>query len=203
MTLREMFPEWWCKVTFSVPENCSEDYNLLDFSIYEFIFTVVIVLVIKWIIYCFLFIIGLIIPDKTVDATIISPSLLEKEIDIPNNEIKDIKGGDLEFDEDVFSLEEELKKMPKRESKLDRVWVEWNNLTNDREKRQYCNELEEVIKSLEGELNWKNKDIDKLNKTRKQLGGYLVVSIIFLLVGWWLFFITKYSFLNNSFNLAM
>ena len=106
-----MFPEWWCKVTFSVPENCSGDYNWLDFSIYEFIFTVVIVLVIKWIIYCFLFIIGLIIPDKTVDATIISPTLLEKEI-------ADIKGGDLEFyedDEDVFSLEEESKKMTKKE----------------------------------------------------------------------------------------
>ena len=91
MTLREMFPEWWCKVTFSVPENCSGDYNWLDFSIYEFIFTVVIVLVIKWIIYCFLFIIGIISPDKTVDATIISPSLLEKEMDIPNDEIEDIK----------------------------------------------------------------------------------------------------------------
>ena len=115
MTLREMFPEWWCKVTFSVPENCSKDYNWLDFSIYEFIFTVVIVLVIKWIIYCFLFIIGLIIPDKTVDATIISPSMLEKEMDIPNDEIEDIKGRDLEFDEDVFSLEEESKKMTKRE----------------------------------------------------------------------------------------
>ena len=114
MTLREMFPEWWCKVTFSVPENCSGDYNWLDFSIYEFIFTVVIVLVIKWIIYCFLFIIGLIIPDKTVDATIISPTLLEKEIE-------DIEGGDLEFDEDgedVFSLEEESKKMTKREEDL-------------------------------------------------------------------------------------
>ena len=89
-------------------------------------------------------------------------------------------------------LEDTDFEFPKRESKLDRVWVEWNNLTNDKEKRRYCNELEEVIKSLEGELNWKNKDIDKLNKTRKQLGGYLVVSIIFLLVGWWLFFITKY-----------
>ena len=74
---------------------------------------------------------------------------------------------------------------PKRESKLDRVWVEWNNLTNDKEKRRYCKELEEVIKSLEGELNWKNKDIDKLNKTRKQLGGYLVVSIIILIFGVW------------------
>ena len=89
-------------------------------------------------------------------------------------------------------LEDTDFEFPKRESKLDRVWVEWNNLTNDKEKRRYCKELEEVIKSLEGELNWKNKDIDKLNKTRKQLGGYLVVSIIFLLVGWWLFFITKY-----------
>ena len=87
-------------------------------------------------------------------------------------------------------LEDTDFEFPKRESKLDRVWVEWNNLTNDKEKRRYCKELEEVIKSLEGELNWKNKDIDKLNKTRKQLGGYLVVSIIFLLVGWWLFFIT-------------
>ena len=114
MTLREMFPEWWCKVTFSVPENCSRDYNWLDFSIYEFIFTVVIVLVIKWIIYCFFFIIGLIIPDKTEDATIISPTLLEKEIE-------DIEGGDLEFDEDdedVFSLEEDSKKMTKREEDL-------------------------------------------------------------------------------------
>ena len=114
MTLREMFPDWWCKITFNVPENCSEDYNWLDLSIYEFIFTVVIVLVIKWIIYCFFFIIGLIIPDKTVDATIISPTLLEKEIG-------DIEGGDLEFDEDdedVFSLEEEPKKMTKREEDL-------------------------------------------------------------------------------------
>ena len=115
MTLREMFPEWWCKVTFSVPENCSWDYNWLDFSIYEFIFTAVIVLVIKWIIYCFLFFISLIIPDKTVDGTIISPSLLEKEMDFPNDEIEDIKGRDSEFDEDVFSLEEESNKMVKSE----------------------------------------------------------------------------------------
>ena len=96
-----MFPDWWCKITFSVPENCSGEYNWFDFSIYEFIFTVVIVLVIKWIIYYFFFIIGLIIPDKT----------LEKEIE-------DIKGRDLEFDEDVFSLEEESKKMTKREEDL-------------------------------------------------------------------------------------
>ena len=74
-----------------------------------------ILLVIKWIIYCFLFIIGLIIPDKTMDATIISPSLLEKEMDIPNDDIEDIKGKDLEFDEDVFGLEEESKKITKSE----------------------------------------------------------------------------------------
>ena len=115
MTLREMFPEWWCKVTFSVQENCSGDYNWFDFSIYEFIFTVVIVLVLKWIIYCSLLFLGLIIPDKTVDATIISPSLLEKGIDIPNDEIDDLKGSYSEFDEDVFSLEEESKKMTKSE----------------------------------------------------------------------------------------
>ena len=118
MTLREMFPEWWCKVTFSLPKNCSVDYNWLDFSIYEFIFSVVIVLVIKWIIYCLVSILGLIIPDKTVDATIISPSILEKEMDLPNDEIEEIKGRDLEFDEDVFSLEEESKKMTKREEDL-------------------------------------------------------------------------------------
>ena len=115
MTLRDMFPEWWCKVTFNVLENCSVDYNWLDFSIYEFIFSVVIVLVIKWIIYCSLLIIGLFIRDKTVDATIISPSLLEKEMDIPNDSIDDIKGRDLEFDEDVFSLEEESREMTKSE----------------------------------------------------------------------------------------
>ena len=115
MTLRKMFPEWWCKVSFSVPENCSGDYNWMDFSIYEFIFTVVIVLVIKWIIYCLLFVIGQIIAAKTVDATIIAPSLLEKGMDFPNDEIEDIKGKDLEFDEDVFSLEEESKKVTKNE----------------------------------------------------------------------------------------
>ena len=118
MTLREMFPEWWCKVTFNVLENCSGDYNWLDFSIYEFIFTVLIVLIIKWIIYCSLLFLGLIIPDKTVDATIISPSLLEKGMDIPNDEMEDLKGSYSEFDEDVFSLEEEPKKMTKSEEDL-------------------------------------------------------------------------------------
>ena len=118
MTLREIIPEWWCKATFSVQENCSGDYNWLDFSIFELIFTVLIVLVIKWIISCLLFIIGLIIPDKAVDATIISPSLLEKGMDIPNDEIEDIKGSDSEFYEDVFSFEEESKKMTKSEEDL-------------------------------------------------------------------------------------
>ena len=72
---------------------------------------------------------------------------------------------------------------PKRESKLDRVWVEWNNLTNDKEKRRYCNELEEVIKDLEDELDSKNKEVEKLISTRNQLGGYLTVSIIILILG--------------------
>ena len=72
---------------------------------------------------------------------------------------------------------------PKRESKLDRVWVEWNNLTNDKEKRHYCSELEEVIKNLEDELDSKNKEVDKLNNTRKQLGVYLAVSIIIIILG--------------------
>ena len=72
---------------------------------------------------------------------------------------------------------------PKRESKLDRVWLEWNNLTNDEEKRRYCNDLEEVIKNLEDELNSKNKEVDKLNNTRKQLGGYLAVSLIIIILG--------------------
>ena len=72
---------------------------------------------------------------------------------------------------------------PKRESKLDRVWVESNNLTNDKEKRRYCNELEEVIKDLEDELDSKNKEVEKLINTKKQLGGYLAVSIIILILG--------------------
>ena len=71
---------------------------------------------------------------------------------------------------------------PKRESKLDKVWVEWNNLTNDKEKRRYCNELEVVIKNLEDELDSKNKEVDKLNNTRKQLRGYLAVSIIIIIL---------------------
>ena len=72
---------------------------------------------------------------------------------------------------------------PKRESKLERAWVEWNNLTNDKEKRRYCNELEVVIKNLEDELDSKNKELEKLNNTRKQLGVYLGVSIIIIILG--------------------
>ena len=82
-------------------------------------------------------------------------------------------------------LEDRDFEFPKRESKLDRVRVEWKNLTNDKEKRRYCDELEEVIQDLEDELDWKNKEIDKLDKTRKKLGGYLVLSIIFLILGCW------------------
>ena len=87
-------------------------------------------------------------------------------------------------------LEDTDFEFPKMESKLDRVWVAWDNFSNDKEKRRYCDELEGVIQDLEDELDLKNKEIDKLDKTRKKLGGYLVVSIIFLIMGWWLFFIT-------------
>ncbi|MAD85686.1 MAG: hypothetical protein CL912_22210 [Deltaproteobacteria bacterium] len=88
-------------------------------------------------------------------------------------------------------LEDTDFEFPKRESKLDKVRIEWKNLTDDREKRRYCNELEEVIQDLEDELDWKNKEIDKLDKTRKKLGGYLVVSIIFLIFGLWGVYITN------------
>ena len=88
-------------------------------------------------------------------------------------------------------LEDRDFEFPKRESKLDRVRVEWKNLTNDKEKRRYCDELEEVIQDLEDELDWKNKEIDKLDKTRKKLGGYLVLSIIFLIFCLWGVYITN------------
>ena len=71
---------------------------------------------------------------------------------------------------------------PKRESKLDRVWVEWKNLKNDKEKRFYCNELEELINNLEDELDSKNKEVDKLNNIWKQFGVYLAVSIIIIIL---------------------
>ena len=72
---------------------------------------------------------------------------------------------------------------PKRESKLDRVWVEWDNLTNDKEKRRYCKELEEVIKDLEDEVDSKYMEVEKLTNAKKQLGCYLAVSIIILILG--------------------
>ena len=71
---------------------------------------------------------------------------------------------------------------PKRESNLDRVWVDWKNLTNDKEKRCYCNALEEVINNLEDELDSKNKEVDKLNNIWKQFGVYLAVSIIIIIL---------------------
>ena len=71
---------------------------------------------------------------------------------------------------------------PKRKSKLDMVWIEWNNLTNDKEKRLYCNELEEVIKDLEYEIDSKNKEIEILFNKRKQFGCYLAVSTIILIL---------------------
>ena len=88
-------------------------------------------------------------------------------------------------------LEDRDFEFPKRESKLDRVRVEWKNLTNDKEKRRYCDELEEVIQDLEDELDLRNKVIDKLDKTRKKLGGYFFLSIIFLIFGLWGVYITN------------
>ncbi len=119
MTLREMFPEWWCKTIFSIPENCYGDYNWLDFTIYEFIFSFVVILVLKWIIDCLFFLLGQIIPDRQMVTTKISPSLLGKDLDIPNDEIEDIQVNDLEFNEDVFSLEEESNKTTKKENYFD------------------------------------------------------------------------------------
>ena len=40
-----------------------------------------------------------------------------------------------------------------------------------------------MIKNLEDELDSKNKKLDKLSNTRKQLGGYLAVSIIIIILG--------------------
>ena len=108
MTLREILPEWWCKVTFSLPKKCLSDYNWFDFLVYEFLLTSVIILIIKWIIDFFFLILGLINHNKKVDATIISPSILENENGIYNDNIEDMKLRDLRFDEDVFSLEEDI-----------------------------------------------------------------------------------------------
>ena len=87
-------------------------------------------------------------------------------------------------------LEDTDFEFPIIESKLDRVRVAWDNFSNDKEKRRYCDELEGVIQDLEDELDRKNKEIDKLDKTRKKLEGYLVLSIIFSIMGWWLYLIT-------------
>ncbi len=40
-----------------------------------------------------------------------------------------------------------------------------------------------MIKNLEDALDSKNKEVDKLNNTRKQLGVYLAVSIIIIILG--------------------
>ena len=115
MTLREILPQWSCKITFSVPKNCSEKYSWLDFTIYEFVFTLVILLVIKWVVYSIFSILSRNETDKNMDATIISPSLFEKEMDFTDGDIKDLKGRDLEFVADTLSLEEESKNLPKSE----------------------------------------------------------------------------------------
>ncbi len=115
MTLRDMFPEWLCKVTLSFPETCSEKSNWLDFTIYEFIFTLVILLIIKRIIYHLFYILNQNKPEKEIDSTIISPSLLYKEMDLTDDEIEDIKDQDMKFDSDIISLEEESMILTKKE----------------------------------------------------------------------------------------
>ena len=50
-------------------------------------------------------------------------------------------------------LEDTDFEFPKMESKLDRVWVAWDNFSNDKEKRRYCDELEEVIQDLMGSVH--------------------------------------------------
>ena len=44
MTLREMFPEWWCKFSLSFTDYCTQNYsnrwNWLDFTLGELFFTI-------------------------------------------------------------------------------------------------------------------------------------------------------------------
>ena len=70
---------------------------------------------IKWIVYSLFSILSRNKPDKNMDSTIISPSLLEKEIDFANGDIEDLKGNDLDFVADTLSLEEEPMNLTKRE----------------------------------------------------------------------------------------
>ena len=71
------------------------------------------------------------------------------------------------------------------------VQVDQNNLTNDKEKRSYCNKLEEVIKVLDDELDSKNKEVEKLINIGRTLGVYFAHSIIILILGVYKFFYSK------------
>ena len=53
MTLREMFPEWWCKFSLSFTNYCKDNYgelNWLDFTLGEMFFSIL-VIVILWVVY--------------------------------------------------------------------------------------------------------------------------------------------------------
>jgi len=71
------------------------------------------------------------------------------------------------------------------------AWNDENNKNPWSGNNQTPPELEEVIKSLEVELESKNKNIEKLNKKGKNLVGYLIVSIIIGICGWWGLYITN------------
>jgi len=49
-------------------------------------------------------------------------------------------------------------------------------------KKRFCNELEEAIKMLVHKLFSIIKELEKLINTGKQLGGFLAVSIIILIL---------------------
>ena len=70
---------------------------------------------------------------------------------------------------------------PKRESKLDMVLIEWNNLTNHKKKNCYFNELEEVIKDFEGEIDSKNKEVKNFSIKENNLTVPIIILILVLL----------------------
>ena len=51
MTLREMFPEWWCKFSLSFTDYCKYNYrelNWLDFTLGELGFTVFVIIIMSF-----------------------------------------------------------------------------------------------------------------------------------------------------------
>ena len=81
--------------------------------------------------------------------------------------------------------------MSQKQTGAKMAWNDENNKNPWGGNNQTPPELEEVIKSLEVELESKNKNIEKLNKTGKNLVGYLIVSIIIGICGWWGLYITN------------